>query len=332
LSIVTKPSTVLDIDRSDLIAVVERIEADLHRSGKTLAEVIRERHLYYRVSIVGNCNLRCTFCHNEGGPTSGTLSRDVLERSFAAAARVGFYRVQLTGGEPLISPLVADYVALGTRYFDDVGVTTNGTYLPSKLDDLITAGISRVHISLQRETLQTEPGARWRLPTWLHRAIHCCSDAGVIVRTNLPVAQEDLSVAAEFLKDMRDAPFNINVFALLTAGQKEPPHGSAEYLTALARVVDVETHARERSGTKASVGLRGYRPPSGIRCRDCSARTECTEQSRSLRFGVDRVLRPCLATRQWDAEIPAEDDPEELYTHMRRMAIVALDYERIGQP
>lgn len=328
LAVLNVPATNLDIERQHITQMAAQIEEDLSASGRTLESLIRERKLYYRVSIVGNCNLRCRFCHNEGGPLSGTADFEAVRRSFAAAAEVGFVRLQLTGGEPLLSPHVAEYVRVGAQCFDDVGITTNGTYLPDKLEDLIAAGITRIHVSLQSETLLSSPDStHWTLPIWLANAIRRCAEAQVTVRTNLPVGHSHLEFAKRFLRDIRALPFNINVFAILPNDEAERELLPGDYVQRLERVVRGEAEVRATAGL-SEVALRGYQPPSGRRCSSCNARSNCTEQSRSLRFGVDGVLRPCLASRNWDAQLPQEDEGR-IGANMRKMALLALDYQPI---
>jgi hypothetical protein len=46
------------------------------------------------------------------------------------------------------------------------------------------------------------------------------------------------------------------------------------------------------------------------------------EQSHSLRLGADLVLRPCLATRHWDAPLRASAINESV----TEAALLALDY------
>ena len=71
------------------------------------------------------------------GNLSYSTTGDTLRDHFAAAVQVGFTRIQFTGGEPLLRPDVGAFVGLARRYEADVGVTTNRTYLPVRLEDLV---------------------------------------------------------------------------------------------------------------------------------------------------------------------------------------------------
>lgn len=149
-------------------SVLERIHLKLAEREQTLEDAIADRQLYFRVSVIGACNLKCSFCHNEGAGLNGRLSVEDARLAIETAVRIGFTRVQFTGGEPLLHPQIASFVKMARAYIDDVGVTTNGTYLNEKLVDLLDAGLARVHISLQVEPLRLAGSdGKWGIPQWL---------------------------------------------------------------------------------------------------------------------------------------------------------------------
>lgn len=286
----------------------------------TLPQEIRKRDLYFRVSVVGGCNLSCTFCHNEGAPTRGSLSLDVAERAIESAAKVGFYRVQLTGGEPLLRTDIADFVRVAHRYVDDVGVTTNGTFLMRSLDSLVAANLTRIHVSLQTESL-IEAGTvdRWDIPDWLVPTIDRANQGAFILRLNLPVPADCLSAAEDFLRLLAEHRCDVKVFSVLPEGTNRDDPYPFEALEEMVVRVNAQRHQAKISG---EVLLRGYRPPAGIRCPSCPDRERCKEQSHSLRLGADLVLRPCLATRGWDMVLREND----IEASVLEAALLALDY------
>lgn len=297
---------------------VSLIQKQLTSKGQTLAGAIRERSLYFRVSLLGGCNLKCTFCHNEGAPTTGTIDRTICNAAIKEAFNLGFRRVQFTGGEPLLHPKVADFISDARGIFDNVGITTNGTRLNQKIDDLIEAGITRIHISLQSETLREAGKDRlWGTPVWLEKILELSSRGYFSLRLNLPVPSDEILSAQTFLSEI--APFgnDIEVFSIL------PSYSSDAYpLEQLHSIVRAENSRRQKQSLRGIVSIRGYRPPIGLRCGNCASFSLCREQSHSLRLGADHFLRPCLATRQWDIKVTLED----LHNQMREATLLALDY------
>ena len=296
------------------------IRSRLQDSGTTLAGAIEQRDLYFRVSLVGACNLSCAFCHNEGAPTRGKLDLGAAGAAFRAAAEVGFRRVQLTGGEPLLRPDVAAFVAEARRSFDDVGVTTNGVYLPRRIDGLIEAGLRRIHVSLQTESLALAGSQeRWDIPDWLQPAIAKATEARIDVRVNLPVPADRLPQAEAFLGRLQTVGVSAKVFSVLPEGEVKGADAEAYPLQHLADMVDRFQPARHAG---SSVVMRGYRAPAGLRCSTCADHARCMEQSHSLRLGSDLVLRPCLATRRWDSVL----DPDAPERSIAEAALLAIDY------
>lgn len=298
---------------------VDSIRARLCEQGQGLADAIQRRNLYFRVSILGSCNLDCPFCHNEGGPGKGKLDLAFAGRAIRIASALGFNRTQFTGGEPLLHPRVAEFVSVASEIMPDVGITTNGVYLPKRLDALVEAGLSRIHISLQAEALRDPPSATdWSVPAWLGPVLELSRRGTISVRLNVPVPLNDIGVARAFLPDMRRFGCDLNLFSILPSDEEQPP-SSADVLV---QVADAENEWRAAHTVPGRVLVRGYRAPSGIRCDTCRAKPRCMEQSHSLRLGVDRILRPCLATREWDLQATIE----HLDTQMESAALLALDY------
>lgn len=301
-------------------ATTEQINARLQQSGMSLAEAIAVRELYFRVSIVANCNLSCVFCHNEGAPTVGRMDLSNFERAVETAAEIGFRRLQLTGGEPLLRKDIGDFIRIGRSYMPDVGVTTNGTMLNHRLDGMLAAGISRIHVSLQTESL-IEAGSKeeWGIPDWLAPTLEAANQGHYALRLNLPVPADCLAMANGFLDLMMGVNADLKVFSVLPEGNTRlEPYP----LDALQQMTDQANARREAAGVTTRVLLRGFRPPSGIRCPTCSERHRCKEQSHSLRLGADLILRPCLASREWDALL----DTAQRESSISQAALLALDY------
>jgi len=306
---------------SDRVYAFQRkIAEKLSARNIGLFREIQIRKLYFRVSVVGACNLSCPFCHNEGGPNRGLIDTGTLQDLFAAAREIGFRRVQFTGGEPLIHPQLSNFVSKAKEFFPSVGVTTNGTFLTNKIDGLIQSGIDRIHISLQEEELmQKEPKASgWVTPEWLKEALSKALSNNVTIILNLPVAPSNLHFAKDYIERSECSELFIQLFSILPS-KYAVEDSSVKDLIELA---DGENVRRASMNAIGRIIVRKYSPPKGIRCTECSEYSNCKEQSHSLRYGVDGVMRPCLASREWDIK-HGEDD---LIEKMSLATLLALDY------
>jgi cyclic pyranopterin phosphate synthase len=107
-----------------------------------------------RVSLTDRCNFDCVYCHNEGlGDTRGPMeaqddemTADDVVRFLEVAAEFDVDSVKFTGGEPMLRDDLEEIIRR-TPDSMEVSMTTNGTYLPGRADDLVDAGLERVNVS-----------------------------------------------------------------------------------------------------------------------------------------------------------------------------------------
>ena len=109
---------------------------------------------YLRVSLTDRCNFRCVYCMPEHGahfaPREELLRDDELVRVIRVAARAGFEKIRLTGGEPTIRRNLVELVdaIAHTPGIREISMTTNGLRLAQQAEALKAAGLKRVNISI----------------------------------------------------------------------------------------------------------------------------------------------------------------------------------------
>ncbi|MFH1263000.1 MAG: GTP 3',8-cyclase MoaA [Pseudomonadota bacterium] len=119
---------------------------------------------YLRVSLTESCNFHCVYCAPTEkvtlAPPRELLASDELIRLLRIFARLGIRRVRLTGGEPLLRRDIVSLVRTlrGFSKFEDIALTTNGSFLASLAEPLERAGLSAVNVSL--DSLNRERFAR----------------------------------------------------------------------------------------------------------------------------------------------------------------------------
>ncbi|MHC3438402.1 GTP 3',8-cyclase MoaA [Natrialbaceae archaeon A-gly3] len=107
-----------------------------------------------RVSLTDRCNFDCVYCHNEGlGDTRGPMEAqddemgtDDVVRFLEVAAEFDVEAVKFTGGEPMLRQDLEEIIER-TPDSMEVSLTTNGTFLPGRAEDLVDAGLERVNVS-----------------------------------------------------------------------------------------------------------------------------------------------------------------------------------------
>ncbi len=115
---------------------------------------------YLRISVTDRCNLRCTYCMPPEGVISKRhdeiLSFEEILEIVKESVNMGFSKIRLTGGEPLVRKGIIPFIENLTKIkgVQDIGLTTNGILLSQMAKDLKKAGLNRLNISL--DTLNPE--------------------------------------------------------------------------------------------------------------------------------------------------------------------------------
>lgn len=109
---------------------------------------------YIRISVTDRCNLRCTYCMPEKGTLSVSheeiLSYEEIIDLAGIFASLGIHKIRLTGGEPLVRKNLSFLVRKLKQVsgIHQVTLTTNGIFLYDQMDELVSAGIDGINISL----------------------------------------------------------------------------------------------------------------------------------------------------------------------------------------
>ncbi len=110
-------------------------------------------HRDLRISVTDRCNFRCTYCMPAEGvewlPRPDLLTYEETERiARLLVERFGFDCIRLTGGEPTVRARLPVLIAKLARLGVDLALTTNGATLATMAEDLATAGLRRINVSL----------------------------------------------------------------------------------------------------------------------------------------------------------------------------------------
>ena len=112
------------------------------------------RFEYLRLSLTDVCNFRCSYCLPDGYRKQVGLPASLTVREtgrlIAAFARLGLWKVRLTGGEPSLRPELLDIArtVAATPGIRKLAMTTNGYRLASRAADYAAAGIMALNVSV----------------------------------------------------------------------------------------------------------------------------------------------------------------------------------------
>lgn len=110
-----------------------------------------------RLSVTDRCNFRCRYCmpkeHFGPGfrflPRTELLSFEEMARVASVFVSLGVRKLRLTGGEPLLRADLPKLIAQLARLDGaDLALTTNGSLLAARAEELARAGLRRITVSL----------------------------------------------------------------------------------------------------------------------------------------------------------------------------------------
>lgn len=104
------------------------------------------------VAVTNSCNATCDFCNFANGKVERENLRWINADQFDAALRIlydrGIRYISFFGGEPLLHPRLSDMIAMSVAKGMGPALITNGWLLSSKLDQLASAGLKTVYVSI----------------------------------------------------------------------------------------------------------------------------------------------------------------------------------------
>ena len=116
-------------------------------------------HKDLRISVTDRCNFRCTYCMPAEGldwvPRDELLTFEEIERvARLSVEQFGIESIRITGGEPTVRARLPVLIKKLAQLPVDLSMTTNGATLRVLSEDLVSAGLKRINISL--DSLQPE--------------------------------------------------------------------------------------------------------------------------------------------------------------------------------
>jgi len=108
---------------------------------------------YVRLSVTDRCDFRCQYCMSEDMkflPREKLLTLEEMATLGTTFSQLGVNKIRITGGEPLVRKnIMWLFDKLGQlENISDLTLTTNGSQLNKYANDLKSAGVTRINISL----------------------------------------------------------------------------------------------------------------------------------------------------------------------------------------
>ena len=282
-----------------------------------------------RLSLTARCNLACVYCRPDPHDAPGLLSRAERLLLVRVAAGLGWRRLRLTGGEPLLVPdlerLVADVAATGLLH--DIALTTNGLLLDrERALALKRAGLHRITLSLDGADPRTvqRMGGGSSFHTVLQAVDHAVA-AGFRPKINMVVmAHRNGDAVVPMARLCRERRVELRLIEYMDVGNRngwQPEHvlSAAAMVQRIHRRWPLTGEGRQPGGT-----ARRWRYNDGTGCISTIASVSepfCGDCNR-LRITADGMAYTCLfAATGTDLKpaLRAAQPGEQLQHQLRRL-------------
>src|SRR5918994_1953819 len=127
---------------------------DQTKSHKILKDSFNRLARKLRISVTDKCNMKCIYCMPNGNikwiDSKEILSFKEIIRIVSIFTNLGVTKIRLTGGEPLLRPSIENLIRdlIKIQNIESISMTTNGFLLEEKINQLKSAGLSSLNISL----------------------------------------------------------------------------------------------------------------------------------------------------------------------------------------
>ena len=218
------------------------------------------------VELTAKCNEQCVHCYAESSPLRNeALAWPDICRVLEDAKALGFELVQLTGGDPLISPHCVEAVALAKEIgIPEVEIYTNGLALRGRTyDRLLELAPSFAfsfysHDASAHDAITQTPGSHRRTTRAIRRAI----EDGLRVRIgviSMKQNQYDASSTRDYLVGLGVPEDSVRFDRMRDVGRGDfmPPETDAQAAGAQIRTGSVEKARVRGFGGSAAVSYDG---------------------------------------------------------------------------
>src|SRR5437868_145363 len=111
------------------------------------------------IAVTNSCNATCDFCNFANGKVVRKDLRWIDTEQFAPALEIlhrrGIRYLSFFGGEPLLHPRLSEMIAMAVHRGMGVAMITNGWLLATKLDELASAGLKTVYVSIDSAAISS---------------------------------------------------------------------------------------------------------------------------------------------------------------------------------
>jgi len=169
-------------------------------------------------------------------PKKDVLSLEEIEEICKAFMRLGTRKIRLTGGEPLVRKGIMQVINnLGNEVgkgLDELTITTNGSQLEIKAEELFNAGIRRINVSLDHlDPIKFKEITRWGDLEKVKKGLKIAREVGLKIKINtVAISEFNQDHLADILRWCGDENFDMTVIEVMPMGDIGADKRYGQYL------------------------------------------------------------------------------------------------------
>ena len=194
---------------------------------------------YLRVSVTDRCDFRCTYCMSEDMqflPKKDVLSLEEIEEICKSFMKLGTRKIRLTGGEPLVRKGIMQVINnLGKEVgkgLDELTITTNGSQLETKAEELFKAGVRRINVSLDHlDPIKFKEITRWGDLDKVKAGLKVAKEIGLKIKINtVAISEFNEYHLADILNWCGEENFDMTIIEVMPMGDIGSDKRYGQYL------------------------------------------------------------------------------------------------------
>jgi cyclic pyranopterin phosphate synthase len=157
-------------------------------------------------------------------PKKDILSLEEIEEICRAFMKLGTRKIRLTGGEPLVRKGIMQVINnLGKEVggdLDELTITTNGSQLETKAEELFEAGIRRINVSLDHlDPIKFKEITRWGDLEKVKNGLKRAREVGLKIKINtVAISEFNQNHIPDILKWCGDENFDMTIIEVMPMG------------------------------------------------------------------------------------------------------------------
>lgn len=299
---------------------------------------------YLRVLLTNKCNLSCEFCHGEGCEySSADIDEDILCEAIEVLYKIGYRKIKLMGGEPMLYPSLSSIVEKIKKNGGDIDLSmiSNGSADINHYKSLIITGLDRLNISIHGWRLDDFiANTKSSKTVWqqIRKNIECLARNHGINKVNYVlkkgVNEEDFFELVEFACEYG---LVIDALNLLVDSNESYQRGLQYQFNEIEELISkkytiFDKYEKEnlfslpskrlvlKNGAEINLKINKLNQQNVFYgCSTCKYQADCIEGIKAIRITNKAMIQPCLLRTDNCYDLKKSLNPEDIINYLTQL-------------